>query len=91
MDFVTGQTGFALAYRKSGSGRLRYRTLRQLGFCLTLRFKSRLIANKHQEGQRLLTLSCFGQTGFEPATPSPPDLYAKPLRHCPLLRPWTNN
>ena len=37
-----------------------------------------------------LTLSRFGQTGFEPATPSPPDLYAKPLRHCPSLRPWTN-
>ena len=31
-------------------------------------------------------LRIFGQTGFEPATPSPPDLYAKPLRHCPLLQ-----
>ena len=24
-----------------------------------------------------------GQGGFEPPTPSPPDLYAKPLRYCP--------
>ena len=39
-----GQRGFALAYRKSGSGRLRCRTLRRLGFCLTLRFKSSLNA-----------------------------------------------
>ncbi len=25
----------------------------------------------------------FGPAGFEPATPSPPDLYAKPLRYGP--------
>ena len=25
----------------------------------------------------------IGQAGFEPATPSPPDLYANQLRYCP--------
>jgi hypothetical protein len=25
-----------------------------------------------------------GQTGFEPATPSPPDWCATKLRHCPM-------
>ena len=49
-------------------------------------FKSALPAEK-QNGSRLKPAPiCFGQTGFEPATPSPPDLYAKPLRHCPLLQ-----
>ena len=27
----------------------------------------------------------IGLAGFEPATPSPPDLYAKPLRYSPRL------
>ena len=31
--FVLELIGIAFAYRKSGSGRLRCRTLRQLGFC----------------------------------------------------------
>ena len=30
-----------------------------------------------------LSIPFFGLTGFEPATPSPPDLYAKPLRYSP--------
>ena len=34
------EMGIAFTSRKSGSGRLRCRTLRQLGFCLTLRFDS---------------------------------------------------
>ena len=34
------EKGIAFTSRKSGSGRLRCRTLRQLGFCLTLRFDS---------------------------------------------------
>ena len=60
--------------------------------CLTLRFKSSHCARINTKKVRLNNLAFlhFGQTGFEPATPSPPDLYAKPLRHCPLLHPWTN-
>ncbi len=27
----------------------------------------------------------FGQPGFEPGTPSPPDLYANQLRYCPKV------
>ena len=29
-------------------------------------------------------LFLIGQPGFEPGTPSPPDLYANQLRYCPL-------
>lgn len=29
-------------------------------------------------------LEILGLAGFEPATPSPPDLYAKPLRYSPI-------
>ena len=50
---------------------------------IQLVFKSRRTAPKTLKGPDYRSLHCFGQTGFEPATPSPPDLYAKPLRHCP--------
>ena len=48
---VFGQSGFAFASLKSGSGRLRCKTLRQLGSCFTLRFKSTRTAYKTQKGQ----------------------------------------
>lgn len=41
---------------------------------------------RHKKGPALEGRSLYsgiGLAGFEPATPSPPDLYAKPLRYSP--------
>ena len=41
----------------------------------------RLVA-KNKAARNLLA-ACIGLDGFEPSTPCPPDMYAKPLRYSP--------
>jgi hypothetical protein len=41
--------------------------------------------SKKQKTARSYSLQCIGLDGFEPSTPCPPDMYAKPLRYSPLI------